>query len=145
MSGTPDSHIYSGKHIHPMDPTVIEIVAYERLDGEWDVFVCEPPGSCPEYEAARIDNYHMYVERIASHDMLNAAVDRIEAYLGEAYRRVPYYRETGSRRIIQRIRDHLHAHQAGGMFVHSEPPDNWVLYIRRKDISLAQEVAVSNA
>ena len=36
-----DETDYTGLHAHPMDPTVVEFVAYERVDGTWDVFVFE--------------------------------------------------------------------------------------------------------
>jgi hypothetical protein len=67
----------------------------------------------------------------------------IDALLDEC-KKVEFYREFGGRRIIQKIFDHLRQHNCHGMSVRSETEDTWLLSIKKKDISLASEIAEQN-
>jgi hypothetical protein len=130
---------YTGLHTHPASPTVVE-----RRDGEWDVFVAEPAGSCPELEGGRIDPHHIFVRRLQDIRQLEDVAEEIETTLGEGYQRVLFYRESGSRRIIQKIVDHLKARGAHAMWVRSTADNEWELLIRRKDFPIAGEIILSN-
>ena len=139
-----DKARYTGRHIHPSDPTDVELVAYETIDGAWDVFVFEPRGSCPELEGSRIDDDHIFIETIDLADELDDAARRIVRRLGDAYTIVPYFREVGSRRTIDKIASHLHRSNATGFHVQSIGEDKWQLAIRRKDVRTAREVIPPN-
>jgi hypothetical protein len=89
------------KNLHN-DPTNVEIVAYQRLDQSWDVFIFEPKGS------------------------------------------IPVYREAGTRRVIDRIFDHLRKQGVCGMEARAQGPGEWEPLIRRKDVPLAEQVILSN-
>jgi hypothetical protein len=131
-------------HAHPSGSTVVEIVAYQRNDRSWDVFIYEPKGSIPEMESLRTDEGHIFYKNIPSSQELDKVADEIEQRLGEGYCLVPYYRERGTRRTLDRIFDHLRRHGAHGMWLHGDGPDEWVIRIRRKDIVLAEQVVRSN-
>ena len=136
---------YTGAHQHPSDPTVVEFVAYERRDGSgWNVYVFKPPGSCPELEATRTDEFHLFIQRIADLNELDGVVAETERRLGDGYRLVPYYRETGTRRAIGRIHDYLKRNGAHDMSVRGLPGDEWELWLRKKDVTLARQIAPAN-
>jgi len=136
---------YTDTHQHPLDPTVVEFVAYKRRDGNgWDVYVFEPPGSCPELEATRTDEHHLFIRRIADIDELDDVVAQVEQRLGDGYQLTPYYRETGTRRTIDRIYDHLKRHGAHHLWVRGLPNDGWEMWLRKKDAPLAQGIAPAN-
>ena len=131
---------YTDNHIHPLDSTIVEFVAYERRDVGWDVYVFEPLGSCPELETGRMDENHIFIRHIASRDMLEDAVADVERKLGVGYTLSPFYREVGTRRTIDRIIDYLQQGGAHNMHVHAPAPDVWELCIRRKDFALARQI-----
>ena len=135
---------YTERHTHPMDSTVVEIVAYERRDQSWDVFIYEPAGTVPEMESQRTDESHIFVENIKTPDELDKVAKKIESQLGAGYERVPFYREAGTRRVIGKIYDHLRKQGAQNMWVHSNGLEDWELLIRRKDVTLAEQVTLSN-
>jgi len=139
-----DETRYTGRHIHPSGRAVVEVVGYERIDGGWDVFVFESRGSCPELEASRIDDKHMFIETIGSADELDDVVRHIVQRLGEPYAIVPYFREVGSRRIIGKITSHLQKSNATRFHVQSIGEDKWQLSIRKKDFQTAREVIAPN-
>jgi hypothetical protein len=120
-----NDHGYTSLHIHPTFQTVVEIVAYQRIDCGWDVFVFEPPGACPELESGRVDDQHIFIQWIETEREIDQVADEIENRLGAAYQRVTYYREIGTQRTIQSIEDHLLQNGATGL-----------LFIRRKDFPL---------
>ena len=139
-----DKSRYTGQHIHPSGPTHVELVAYETIDGAWDVFVFEPRGSCPELEGSRIDDDHIFIETIESADKLDCVASRVVQRLGAPYAIVPYFREVGTRRTIDKITSHLQKSGATGMHVQSIGEDNWQLAIRRKDFRTAREIIPPN-
>src|SRR5262245_44509374 len=122
-----NEHEYTGSHAHPSDPSVVEIVAYQRMDRYWDVFVCEPLGSCPELESKRIDANHLFIQKIKDVNELAHIVSEIEEHLGIGYQRTEFYREIGSRSTIQAIIDHLKRQGAFGMQVQADADHKWVL------------------
>ena len=132
-------------HIHPSGVNCVEIVAHLRTDGDYDVYVHEPRGSLPpEFEAARVDDDHVYIASIEEEEDLEFAAQDIERRLGPDYQIALYYREVGSRRIIGKITSHLSKHGALHMWVRSAGNEDWELCIRRKDFRLASEVVESN-
>ena len=139
-----NEHEYRGSHVHAIDPTVVEIVAYQRKDRDWDVFVCEPEGSCPELESNRIDVQHIFIQKIKDVGELVRIAGEIEECLGTAYQRTDFYREIGTRRIIQAAISHLQRRGAFGMQVRAAGENEWILSIRKKDIPLASEVVATN-
>lgn len=141
--GKMDWDQYTDNHAHPADLTVVEFVAYERLDGDWDVYVVEPKGSCPELDGSRVDENHIFIRRARSEE-LDQVVAEVEKKLGDGYQRVPFYRETGSRKTIQQIRDHLREQGAYGISIHKDARKEWVIIIRKKDFPLASEIITSN-
>lgn len=50
----------------------MEVVGYERKTGGWDVYVNESIGTCPELEAGRVDDEHIFIETIISVPPTNA-------------------------------------------------------------------------
>lgn len=141
---TLDISQYTGNHQHPMDPTVVEFVAYERIDGQWDVFALAPPGDCLELAAPRYDDHHIFIEQIQSLEIFNSVVAAVELRLGSGYQRSPYYCEKATRKVIQKILEHLKQRGANGMWVRATSDDEWTLYIRNKDFQLADEIVHSN-
>jgi len=139
-----DWNKYTDYHVHPQDNHLVEIVAYERLDGAWDVYVFEPTGTCPELEADRVDNNHIFVGKMESRFDINRIADTVDRQLGDEYQCEVYYREAGSRRIIGKITAHLMKQGAQHVWVRSTGTGDWELVIRRKDFKLADEVARSN-
>jgi hypothetical protein len=142
-----DMSQYTEWHTHPLS-SLFEMVAYERLDGSWDVFVYAPVASVPELEATRVDEVHSlagYVPADAlSPEEIQRIADDIEERFGENYRLVLFYEEMAERRIIQRILEHLKRRGAHGMHVGSDGHNKWQLHIRKKDLPIASEVIASN-
>jgi hypothetical protein len=130
---------YTDRHIHPANPGVVEIVAYERQDGAWDVYVFEPAGSCPEIEADRTDQDHIFVARVGSPDDIDPVARAVDERLGDSYRCAVYYRETGGRKIIGRIQRHLQEHGGQHIVVRAAGAGDWELIIRRRDFDTARE------
>jgi hypothetical protein len=72
--------------------------------------------------------------------------DRFERQSPTEHQVVPHYREPESRRVVQRIFDHLLRSNCRSMWVRKEreSPEIRVLYIRPCDFKLAAEVVASN-
>jgi hypothetical protein len=131
---------YTGVHSHPLETDRVEIVGYERKAGGWDVYVYEPVGSCPELEASRVDDWHIFIETIDSSTELERVAAEINRRLGSGYELAVYFRESGGR-----IYDYLRGRGAQHMWVRAIPnSSDWELVIRRKDFELAGEVEKSN-
>jgi hypothetical protein len=135
---------YTDLHAHPADTVREEIVGYERKDGRWDVYVCEPVGSCPELEGERADEAHIFVETVESSGELDRVAQDVYRRLGRDYELEVYFRESGGRPTIDRIHSHLQRRGAHLMRVGSAGKDAWELLIRRKDFGIASEIAASN-
>lgn len=139
-----DKTWYTDIHIYPSNSINVEIVAYQTVTGEWDVFVFEPVGSCPELEELRTDDDHIFIGTIDSEDQLDHVAQRINEQLGDAYEQVPYYQESGSRRIIGKITSYLQNANITGLWVRSIGEDKWQLLIRKKDFPKTREVIEFN-
>jgi|JI10StandDraft_1071094.scaffolds.fasta_scaffold229698_2 hypothetical protein len=140
-----DWQMYTDNHTHPSRPGRVEVVAYERMVGGWDVYVFEPIGACPELEGGRADDQHIFIETINDSDELDRVNEDICTRLGPGYEFAVYFRESDGRRAIGKIVDHLKQRGATGMHVRAVPDtSDWELCIRRKDFELAGEVAKSN-
>ena len=135
---------YTDHHSHQSGSHKVEIVAYERCDSGSDVFMFEPNGSVPEFEEARVDDEHIFITRIEHRGDLDQVAEEIDERLGQAYESKVYYRESGARRVIGHIQDHLQKRGAQHILVQSDSRGNWELVIRLKDFPLAGEVAQSN-
>ena len=135
---------YTGHHAHAQDSAVVEIVAYERKDGSWDVFVFETAGSVPELEDHRTDADHIFIERVLSPDEIDVVARKIDLQLGTGYQPAPFYREKGTRRMIDRLTSHLSRNNAHKYQVRSCGEDEWELHIRRKDFELAKQLMAPN-
>jgi len=59
-------------------------------------------------------------------------------------RLVRYYQETGERRVIQRMLEHMTRRGCGGMSVQLVGENAWELSIWMKDVETAQEFISSN-
>ncbi|WP_309712572.1 hypothetical protein [Armatimonas sp.] len=129
---------YTGSHSHPICQHLVELVAYERHDGSYDVFVFEPVGFCPELEADRVDEHHIFIERIPSLSDFEEVVLRINRQLGPRYEHVVFYYESGSRRIIGQLYTQFQAHNIRDMRIEPTGSRDWGLLLRRKDFALAQ-------
>ena len=135
---------YTELHIHPSDAAKVEVVAYQRKDGGWDVYIFEPNGSVPELEHLRTDENHIFIRRIGGPEEFDAVAKSIDQQLGDGYISKAFYREKGTRRTIDKIYDSLSKGGARGMSVQSCGPNEWELSIRRKDWEHATKIALSN-
>jgi hypothetical protein len=88
-------------------------------------------------ESQRTDEWHIFVKNIKTPDELDKVAKGIERQLGVGYSKVLFYREAGTRRVIDRIFDHLRKQGVYGMEVRAQGPGEWDLLIRRKDVPLA--------
>lgn len=136
---------YTKYHAHPSSPCPVEVVGYERKAGGWDVYVNESIGTCPELEAGRVDDEHIFIETIGDVEEIDRVAEDISKRLGPPYECTVYFRESGGRRTIGKICDHLKRRGAQNMHVRSvQHSSDWELCIRRKDFELAGEVEKSN-
>ena len=114
------------------------------MDGKWDVFDFEPFGSCPELEEFRVDEDHIFFKTIDSEDQIDHVAEGINELLGDAYELVPYYQESGSRRIIGKINSFLQNANITRIYVHSIGENEWELLIRKKDFPVARKFIEPN-
>ena len=135
---------YTGYHVHPRDPHSVEIVAHERRDKGWDVFAREPAGSCPELEADRVDDDHIFIASIDSQEWVENLAYELDRRLGDPYKHEVFYRESGGRRVIGKIQSHLRKNGACHIWVRAAGDGDWELVIRRKDFDLAAQCVASN-
>lgn len=138
---------YPGNHIHPLAPSILDIIAYERKDGTWDVYIFEPAETIPELESKRVDEKYIFIKSINRPEELNVVVSEIES----KYKKqiddntvCPFYSEENTRRTIDKIFSFLKANDCDHMFVRSTKKDTWILSIRKKDFPLAEKVIKSN-
>jgi hypothetical protein len=132
-----DESKYLDTHIHPMDPTPVEMVAYECRDGGWDVFVVEPVGSCPELEDLRVDERHLFIKHVNVRLEVEGSFSDILNRLGIGYQREVFFREADGRRTIERLVEILHRNGVYGMGVQSTN-GKWELVLRRKNFDAGQ-------
>jgi hypothetical protein len=139
-----DASLYTDRRVHPTVPCWIELVAYERRDGVWDLFAFEPAGVCPSsWEADRVDAQHIRLGELASSHQLNQAVELVHAQLGPGYEPVMAYREeqldqrVGANRRLQ----YLHKAGATGYSLRRGRDGHFELWARRKDLAILAAVA----
>jgi hypothetical protein len=135
---------YTDRHTHPRGSHAVELVAYERKDGFYDLFAFEPPGACPELEEQRVDNEHILVARSLTQDEIDTAASEVDKLLGSKYDPIIYFQEVGGRRMVGKIHSHLVANGARRVWVRSTGNNDWEIVIRRKDAELAGQVVPSN-
>jgi hypothetical protein len=134
--------IGAGRHrraLHPATPCHVELVAYERVEGGFDVFVHEPAGVLPaDWEGHRVDASHVFLIRIDDTAELEAAVLAVNRRLGPDYERVLGHREQtpGERRTVQRLMHRLHKAGATGYALQQGHEGRWELVVRRRDLAL---------
>lgn len=137
-----DWDIYTENHVHPSGFYGLEFIAYERRDGRWDLFAREAQGVCPELEEGRVDEQHIFLTSLKAPSQIDIAAEAVMAELGDSYDAIVFYKETGGRRVIDRLCEHFMRHRTG--FYCIEARDLWEFVIRRKDSPLAEEVTPSN-
>lgn len=138
------SGIFDGPHAHPSVPCWVEVVAYQRKDKRWDVFLFEPKGSIPELEEKRVDEDHIFFKTIESIENLNSIIEEIHLVIGPGYEPRTYFREDNSRKWVGRIYDHLRDQGRTGTSVHEFEPGKWEILVRKKDFPKAAEVIETN-
>jgi len=134
---------YTGRHAAPHRPSWVQLLAYERKSGGWDLFVFEPPGVCPpEWEGARVDSQHLQVGELSSLDRFDEAVDHLHEQLGPTYEPVLAWREPepGKRVGLNRRLQHLHHAGATGYQARRGADGHWELWARRKDLEVVEKV-----
>lgn len=132
--------VYTGRHATPRRPTWVQLIAYERRDGIWDLFVFEPVGVCPpEWEEHRIDPQHLLVGELSAVELLDDAVPSIHAQLGAEYEPMRAFREErrGARGGVNVRLQRLHHAGATGYSARLGEDGHWELWARRKDLRLA--------
>lgn len=138
------SDIFNSTHEHPSIPGWVEVVAYERKDKKWDVFLYEPVGSIPILEDKRVDEDHIFFKTIESIEDLDNTVKEIHLVIGPEYEPQTYFRENNSRKWVGRIYDHLRNAGKTGISIHEYEPGSWEVVVRKKDFPMAAEIVESN-
>ncbi|WP_201495707.1 hypothetical protein [Rubrivivax sp. A210] len=134
------SALESASHFHPDVGLGLELVAYERKDGSFDLFAFEPAGSVPEIESARIDSSHIFVANAPNRTEAQAASDCLCERLGEGYQLIQLLEEHGSRALLGRVFDTLRKNGVQHLTVGQiDSTANWGLYGRRKDLTAARQ------
>jgi hypothetical protein len=131
---------YTDHHCHPLCEHLVEMVAYERHDGSYDVFVFEPVGACPELEAGRVDEHHIFIKRISSLSDFEEVVLRINCQLGPHYAHAVFCYESGSRSVIGQLYTQFQAQGIRDIQVQPTKSGGWELLLRRKDFALAKSL-----
>ena len=121
----------------------VEFGAHERRDGSWDVYLDDPPGSCPELDDPRNKDGRLLLGNISDLEKFDSFAEQIMMKIGPSYQTDPYYREQSVRRITQQLFDHIRNRGCHGMFLRSDGV-HWELWVRRKDWSIAAEKKRSN-
>jgi hypothetical protein len=134
-----DPSRYTGRRVHPSAPSWVELVAYERRDGVWDLFAFESPGICPaSWEADRVDARHIRLGELSSGERIDEAVPLVHAQLGPDYEPVLAFREDapGQRGGVNRRLHHLHQAGTTGYALRRGSDGHFELWTRRKDLPL---------
>lgn len=137
-----DATQHTGRHVSsPSGACWIQLIAYERRDGGWDLFALEPPGVCPpEWEASRIDSQHIRIGELSSLERFPEAARQINQQLGEGYEPVLAFRESeaGPRGGVNLRLHRLHHAGATGYAAWLGSDGHWELWARRKDLGLLE-------
>jgi hypothetical protein len=117
----------------------VQLIAYERTDGSWDLFLFEPVGVCPPgWEEQRADPQHLRFGVLSSPERIEDAVSLVHAQLGPDYEPVRAFRELhpGARGGVNARLHRLHHGGATGYAARLGPDGHWELWARRKDLPL---------
>jgi hypothetical protein len=131
------------------DNTSIEIYGFAIciLDGKLYRFSCDRNWEVQNdmdfdsIEEAKVSSYPQYSNQPIQWNKYDDA--DIDALISDN-QRVHFYQEVGSRRVIQKIFDHLQKHKCYWMMVQSIANDVWLLSILKKDTQIASEISKSN-
>lgn len=137
---TLDPSRYTGRLAHPPPKSGwVELVAYERKSGGWDLFIFEPVGVCPpEWEEHRVDPQHLALGEISGPEQLEEAARLLNAQLGPDYEPVLAHRESvpGKRVEVARGLNYLHKAGCTGYWAQTGADGHSELWARRKDLPL---------
>ena len=129
---------HRGKPHRPSAPCHVELVAYERQEGGYDLFAFEPEGVLPtDWEAHRIDREHVFLLRLDTLAELEQAAAAVNRKLGPDYEKVVGFRESepGERRHAQRLMHRLHREGVTGYALKEGAGGRWELWLRRRDLA----------
>lgn len=135
---------YHGLHKKPNPPSWVDVIAYQRKDEKWDVYIYEPKGSVPELEDKRVDDDSIFFKTIESDKNLDLAVKEIHNTLGSGYEPLVFFREPHSRKQIERIYEHLIKSKKNGITIREVENGIWEILVRRKDFPIAAQIIDSN-
>ena len=120
----------------------VELVAYRRKGGSYDMYLFEPPGSVPELESHRVDAEHIFVASLPDEASVQEAENQLCKRLAAAYEVVPFLEERGSRIGLGLVYDALRRADVQSLYVvRVGATENWVLRGRRKDLPAAMVAA----
>jgi hypothetical protein len=120
-------------------PGAIEVVAYARRDGGFDVFAFEPAGVLPPaWEAQRVDADHVFLIHVDTEPAIELAARAVARKLGPAYEKVVGFRETepGAKAGVNRRLQRLHKQGATGYAMRLGDDGRFELVLRRHDLPL---------
>lgn len=136
-----DPSRYTGRHV--TGSGWVQLIAYERRDGPWDLFVFEPPGVCPpEWEGERTDGQHLRLGELSGPERMAQAIARLNTQLGPDYEPTLLLREStpGQRTKVNRGLHLLHHGGATGYSAQLSSDGHWELHGRRKDRALLDKL-----
>jgi hypothetical protein len=125
--------------IHPRSESPVELVAYERPEGGFDVFAFEPPGVLPpDFEAHRVDAAHVFLLRVDTAEETERVGPALARKLGADYERVVGFREAepGRKGRVMALLQRLHKHGATGYLLRPGADGCFELLLRRRDLPL---------
>ena len=128
-----------GRAVHPRSPSPVELVAYERPEGGFDVFAYEPAGVLPsDFEAHRVDAAHVFLLRVDGEAEVEQVGPALARRLGADYERVVGFRdaEPGRKGRAMALLQRLHKAGATGYLLRRAPDGCFELVVRRKDLPL---------
>jgi hypothetical protein len=127
--------------VHPRTASPVELVAYERPEGGFDVFAFEPPGVLPsDFEQHRVDASHVFLLQVDGEEEVEKVGPALLRRLGADYERVVGFRESepGRKGRAMALLQRLHRHGATGYLLHRAPDGCFELLLRRKDLPLLE-------
>jgi hypothetical protein len=125
--------------VHPRAPSPVEVVAYERPEGGFDVFAFEPAGVLPpDFEVHRVDASHVFLLSLDREDELEAVGPALARKLGADYERVVGFRESepGRKGRAMALLQRLHKAGATGYLLRVGADGRHELLLRRRDLPL---------
>jgi hypothetical protein len=128
-----------GRAVVPRSPSPVELVAYERPEGGFDVFAYEPVGVLPsDFETHRVDATHVFLLHVDREEEVEQVCPALARKLGAGYERVVGFRdpEPGRKGRAMALLQRLHKHGATGYLLRRAPDGCFELVVRRKDLPL---------